>query len=133
MLNALVISGEPAPFFHSGRHRKRIPSSLHSETESSPTLSRLFVSESVLSRDCVGYSSTESLEIDCGENKSEEPEHMENQDQTLKELATPNVGYQPWCIQYPQLDSAQSHELKFGEDPHKHLKEFHMVCSMMKP
>ncbi|RDX67429.1 hypothetical protein CR513_53704, partial [Mucuna pruriens] len=64
---------------------------------------------------------------------------MENNDRTLKELATPDVVYQPWCIQYPQLKPAQTYELKSGlihllpkfnglagEDPHKHLKEFHV-------
>ncbi|RDX66591.1 hypothetical protein CR513_54632, partial [Mucuna pruriens] len=71
---------------------------------------------------------------------------MENNDRTLKELATPDVVYQPWCIQYPQLEQAQTYELKYGlihllpkfhglagEDPHKHLKEFHVVCSTMRP
>ncbi|RDX99343.1 hypothetical protein CR513_17620, partial [Mucuna pruriens] len=71
---------------------------------------------------------------------------MDNNDRTLKELATPDVVYQPWCIQYPQLELAQTYELKSnlihllpkfqglaGEDPHKHLKEFHMVCSTMRP
>ncbi|RDX82153.1 hypothetical protein CR513_37085, partial [Mucuna pruriens] len=48
---------------------------------------------------------------------SHEPKQMETKNRTLKELAMPNVLYQPWCIQYP----------------HKHLKEFHMVCSTMKP
>ncbi|RDY05552.1 hypothetical protein CR513_10598, partial [Mucuna pruriens] len=74
------------------------------------------------------------------------PGQMENNDRTLKELATLNVVYQPWCIQYPQLELAQTYELKSGlihllpkfhglagEDPHKHLKEFHVVCSMMRP
>ncbi|RDX64319.1 hypothetical protein CR513_57138, partial [Mucuna pruriens] len=69
----------------------------------------------------------------------------ENNDRTLKELATPNVVYQPWSIQYPQQEPAQTYELKFGlihllpkfhglagEDPHKHLKEFHVVCSTMR-
>ncbi|RDX72096.1 hypothetical protein CR513_48472, partial [Mucuna pruriens] len=69
-----------------------------------------------------------------------EPGQMENNDRTLKELATPYVVYQPWCIQYPQLESAQTYELKSGlihllpkfhglagEDPHKHLKEFHGI------
>ncbi|RDX92125.1 hypothetical protein CR513_25796, partial [Mucuna pruriens] len=68
------------------------------------------------------------------DNKSHEPEQMENNNRTLKELATPN------------LEPAQSYELKFelihlllkfhslaGEDPHKHLKEFHVVCSIMRP
>ncbi|RDX67630.1 hypothetical protein CR513_53470, partial [Mucuna pruriens] len=57
-----------------------------------------------------------------------------------------DVVYQPWCIQYPQLEPAQTYELKsslihllpkfhglVGEDPHKHLKEFHVVCSTMRP
>ncbi|RDX61272.1 hypothetical protein CR513_60513, partial [Mucuna pruriens] len=30
------------------------------------------------------------------------------------ELATPDVVYQPWCIQYSQLEPAQSYELKSG-------------------
>ncbi|RDY00004.1 hypothetical protein CR513_16867, partial [Mucuna pruriens] len=73
--------------------------------------------------------------------------HMENNNErTLKELATPHVMYQPWCIQYPQLEPAQTYELKSGlihllpkfhglagEDPHKHLKEFHVVFSTMRP
>ena len=62
---------------------------------------------------------------------------------TLKELATPNLDQQPLCIQYPNLEVA--FELKFGlihllptfhgfagEDPNKHLKEFHVVCSSMR-
>ncbi|RDX63567.1 hypothetical protein CR513_57982, partial [Mucuna pruriens] len=52
---------------------------------------------------------------------------MENNDRTLKELATPDVVYQPWYIQCLPLEPAQS------EDPHKHLKEFHVVCSTMRP
>ncbi|RDX82315.1 hypothetical protein CR513_36910, partial [Mucuna pruriens] len=70
-------------------------------------------------------------------NKSHELEQMENNNKTLKELATSN---------YPQLEPAQSYELKsvliqllpkfhdpISEDPHKHLKEFHVVCSTMRP
>ena len=66
------------------------------------------------------------------------------QNQTFKELATPNVVYQSWCSQYPETEV--SYELKSGlihflpkfhglegEDPHKHLKEFHVVCSTMRP
>ncbi|RDY05223.1 hypothetical protein CR513_10959, partial [Mucuna pruriens] len=29
---------------------------------------------------------------------------VENNDRTLKELATPDVMYQPWCIRYPELE-----------------------------
>jgi len=63
---------------------------------------------------------------------------------TLKELAAPDVTCQPLCIQYPELDA--DFELKYGlihllpkfhcladKDPHNHLKEFHIVCSTMKP
>ncbi|RDX71406.1 hypothetical protein CR513_49259, partial [Mucuna pruriens] len=38
---------------------------------------------------------------------------MENNDRTLKELATLDVVYQPWCIQCPPLEPAQSYELNF--------------------
>nr|KYP41683.1 hypothetical protein KK1_036932 [Cajanus cajan] len=69
---------------------------------------------------------------------------MANHDLTLKELATPNVVYQLWCVQYPILKV--NYELKHGlihllrkchglasEDPHKHLKEFQVVCCTMRP
>lgn len=63
---------------------------------------------------------------------------------TLKEMAAPNLEQQPFCIEYPQ--AVDAFELKSGmihllprfhglarEDPNKHLKEFHMVCTSMKP
>jgi len=63
--------------------------------------------------------------------------------QTLKELAAPNVENQPLCI---NIDNNVNFKLKYGfrhllptfnglagEDPHTHLKEFHMVCVGMKP
>eukprot|EP00257_Ricinus_communis_P025962 XP_025013376.1 uncharacterized protein LOC107261380 [Ricinus communis] len=75
---------------------------------------------------------------------SELEETMENLGRTLRELAAPNVDQQPLCIQYPDLEVA--FKLKSGlihllptlhglenEDPHKHLKEFHVVCSSMRP
>ncbi|RDY05614.1 hypothetical protein CR513_10533, partial [Mucuna pruriens] len=68
-------------------------------------------------------------------NSFAKPGQMENNDRTLKELATPDV-----------LEPAQIYELKSGlihllpkfhglagEDPHKHMKEFHVVCSTMRP
>ncbi|XP_074559897.1 uncharacterized protein LOC141815936 [Curcuma longa] len=62
--------------------------------------------------------------------------------QTIRELAAPDVAFQ--CIQYPELEvdfelrSGIIHLLpKFhglaGEDPTRHLQEFHTVCSTMKP
>jgi len=63
-------------------------------------------------------------------------------ERTLRELAAPDVSFQTMCIQY--LDGQC--ELKFGlmhllpkfhglagEDTHKHLKEFHIVCTSMRP
>jgi hypothetical protein len=65
---------------------------------------------------------------------------------TLKELAAPDLNQQPLCITFPTLDVATTFELKSGlihllptfhglagEDPHKHLKELHVVCTSMKP
>ena len=79
------------------------------------------------------------------ENELEPEEIMANiANKSLKELATPDLNHQPLCIDYPDLDA--SFELRSGlihllstfrglagEDPHKHLKEFHIVCSSMKP
>jgi len=71
--------------------------------------------------------------------------HSDNiNNRTPKELVAPDVTYHPLCIQYPELDadfelkSGLIHLLpKFhglaGEDPHKHLKEFHVVCNTMEP
>ena len=66
--------------------------------------------------------------------------------QTLKELAAPDLNQQPLCITFPTLDATISFELKFGlihllptfhglvgEDPDKHLKKLHVVCMSMKP
>jgi len=77
-------------------------------------------------------------------------EHSENmvqpppRDRTLREMAAPDFTYESLCIQYPDEDvpyvlkTGLIHLLpKFhglvGKDPHKHLKEFHIVCSTMKP
>ena len=69
---------------------------------------------------------------------------MADNNRTLKERTTPDVVYQAWCIQYPK--TKVSYELNFGlthlmprfqglagEDPHKHMKEFHVMCSTMQP
>ncbi|XP_027152241.1 uncharacterized protein LOC113752324 [Coffea eugenioides] len=66
--------------------------------------------------------------------------------QTLRELATPDLTHQPLCITFPTLAENTSFELKSGliqllpsfhglsgEEPHKHVKEFEIVCSSMKP
>ena len=77
-------------------------------------------------------------------SKLGEEEDMATNNQTLKELATFDFAAQPLCIEYLNLNAA--FELKSGlihllptfccfagEDPHKHLKEFHVVRSTMKP
>ncbi|XP_042449005.1 uncharacterized protein LOC122033921 [Zingiber officinale] len=67
-----------------------------------------------------------------------------NHSSTLRELAAPDGSHQPLCIEYPELEvdfelkSGTIHLLpKFhghsGEDPNRHLQEFHVVCSTMKP
>ncbi|GJS57233.1 uncharacterized protein Tco_0652017 [Tanacetum coccineum] len=72
----------------------------------------------------------------------EEEENMANE-RTLWEMATQNINQQPLCIQYPpltfqfELKSRLIHLLPTfcglaGEDPHKHLKEFHVIRSTMK-
>nr|KYP46398.1 hypothetical protein KK1_032048 [Cajanus cajan] len=78
-------------------------------------------------------------------SENSKTENMDNNcELSLKELVTPNIVYQPWCAQYPEnqvnydLKSRLIHLLpKFhglvGEDPHKHLKDFHVVCSTMRP
>ena len=66
--------------------------------------------------------------------------------QTLKELAALDLNQQPLCITFPTLDATTTFELKYGlllllptfygiegEDPYKHLKELHVVCTSMKP
>jgi len=75
------------------------------------------------------------------ENNMAQPPPRER---TLREMAAPEFTYESLCIQYPDEDvpyvlkTGLIHLLpKFhgfaGECPHKHLKEFHVVCSTMKP
>ena len=67
-------------------------------------------------------------------------------DMTLRQLTEPNYQQQPLAVQFPELPDGVSFELKSGlihllpqfhgmsgEDPNKHLAEFHAVCSSMKP
>ncbi|XP_071921724.1 uncharacterized protein [Coffea arabica] len=65
---------------------------------------------------------------------------------TLRELAAPELPQQPLCITFPTLAENTSLELKSGlihllptfhglsrEEPHKHIQEFDVVYSSMKP
>ena len=77
------------------------------------------------------------------EPEAEQKPTMAQHEQTLREWARQDVAQQPLCITYP---AAANFELKTGlihllpnfrgvenEDPHKFLKDFHVVCSGMKP
>nr|KYP30956.1 hypothetical protein KK1_049448 [Cajanus cajan] len=65
-------------------------------------------------------------------------------ERSLREMAAPDFTDESLCIQYLEEDvpfvlkTELIHLLpKFhgraSEDPHKHLKEFHIVCSTMRP
>ncbi|KAL0404316.1 UNVERIFIED_CONTAM: Retrovirus-related Pol polyprotein from transposon.6 [Sesamum radiatum] len=65
-------------------------------------------------------------------------------ERSIKDMTSPDLNQQPLCIEYPglevdfELKSSLIHLLPTfrglaGEDPHKHLKEFHVVCSGMRP
>ncbi|KAL0355775.1 UNVERIFIED_CONTAM: hypothetical protein Sradi_4024400 [Sesamum radiatum] len=67
-----------------------------------------------------------------------------NPERTINEMTSLDLNRQPLCIEYPTLDvdfelkSGLIHLLPtfrglVGEDPHKHLKKFHVVCSGMRP
>jgi len=85
------------------------------------------------------------LVIDISSDPSSEPKIEEDrmEERTIRELVTPDAAAtQNMCIQYPNGEC----ELKFGlihllpkfhrivgEDPYQHLKQFHVVCSSMRP
>ncbi|RDX87659.1 hypothetical protein CR513_30835, partial [Mucuna pruriens] len=67
-------------------------------------------------------------------------DNMADNNKTLKELATPDVMYQPWCTQYPKLEKINHMSLSMDKSicfvsfiVLQHLKEFHVVWSTMKP
>ena len=85
-----------------------------------------------------------SPELPYSSGESDQEEKMAEENRTLRELAAPPVNQQPLCITYPNMEAPS--KLKSGlihllptfrglenEDPHKHLKEFHIVCSTMRP
>ncbi|RDY00734.1 hypothetical protein CR513_16049, partial [Mucuna pruriens] len=123
-------------------NRKRSSGSLHSvDLEIEKTLNRIRKTKNMHIQHTVdrihSITKTENFEMkpDFSDNPLYEPDPMENNNnRMLKELATPNLD----LAQTYELKSAHIHLLpKFhgliGEDPHKHLKEFHVVYSMMRP
>ncbi|RDX89780.1 hypothetical protein CR513_28445, partial [Mucuna pruriens] len=72
------------------------------------------------------YSSAKISSFDL--NKSQGLEQMENSDRTLKELATPNTYELKSCL----IDLLPKFHGLAGKDPHKHLKELHVVYSTVR-
>lgn len=94
---------------------------------------------------------SENFEEEIEFNSSNVFEEEENQEeetmaanQTLKQLSQPNLDNQPLGIVFPTLGRPVKLNSSFlnllpkfygraGEDPHRHLKEFLVVCSTMRP
>ncbi|RDX63170.1 hypothetical protein CR513_58431, partial [Mucuna pruriens] len=100
----------------------------------SDSINNTFTSNPTSNSNFFEFSSGDTNSNSIANNTSHSPDKMENNDRTLKELATPD------------LEQAKSYKLKSrlihllpkfhglaSEDPHKDLKEFHMVCSTMRP
>ncbi|XP_019153451.1 PREDICTED: uncharacterized protein LOC109149915 [Ipomoea nil] len=90
-------------------------------------------------------SSSEEVNSTCDPVNEEVVSKMaEPNNRTLRELAAPDLNQQPLCITIPNLEvdfalkSGLIHLLPIfrglaGEDPHKHLKEFQVVCAGLLP
>ncbi|RDY09133.1 hypothetical protein CR513_06552, partial [Mucuna pruriens] len=84
-----------------------------------------------------------AMKPDFSDNPLNEPNPMENNNnRTLKELATSDVLYQPYIRSWNRPKHVSSSSDSYTccpfsmvlqvKTPHKHLKEFHVVCSMMR-
>ncbi|KAM1128440.1 hypothetical protein TB1_037663 [Malus domestica] len=93
---------------------------------------------------CASVSLPPSSPPHLSSEEEKEPQEGMADNRTLRELAMPNTDQQPLCITYPnaergfELKSGMIHYLpKFHgfstEDANKHLMEFHVVCSGMRP
>ncbi|XP_070664517.1 uncharacterized protein [Malus domestica] len=93
---------------------------------------------------CVSVSLPPSSPPHLSSEEEKEPQEGMADNRTLRELAMPNTDQQPLCITYPnagggfELKSGMIHYLpKFHgfstENANKHLMEFHVVCSGMRP
>ncbi|KAL2231177.1 UNVERIFIED_CONTAM: hypothetical protein Sindi_1712100 [Sesamum indicum] len=92
------------------------------------------------------YADEKDITLEFEESLSESEEEIMAliPERSINDMTSPDLNQQPLCIEYPNLEV--NFELKFGlihllptfsglagEDPHKHLKEFHVVCSGMRP
>ncbi|RDY08444.1 hypothetical protein CR513_07326, partial [Mucuna pruriens] len=79
------------------------------------------------------YSSSDvNSHFNFGVSKSQESKPMENNDQTFKELATLDMSAQSYELKSDLIHLLSKFHGLAGEDPYKHLKEFHVVCSTMR-
>ncbi|XP_074305767.1 uncharacterized protein LOC141640988 [Silene latifolia] len=89
------------------------------------------------------HSDSDNSEIS---EESKKSLNMARETRTLKELTAPNLVVQPLFITFLALDDGVTFELESGlihqllsfsgtsiEDPNKHLSDFHIVCTGMKP
>ncbi|KAL2252442.1 UNVERIFIED_CONTAM: hypothetical protein Sindi_0038900 [Sesamum indicum] len=92
------------------------------------------------------YEDEEGITLEFEESLSEPEEEIMAliPERSINDMTSPDLNQQPLCIEYPDLEidfelkSGLIHLLPTfrclaGEDPHKHLKEFHVVCSGMRP
>ncbi|KAK4399222.1 hypothetical protein Sango_1397700 [Sesamum angolense] len=92
------------------------------------------------------YEDGKDITLEFGESSGESEEEVMAivPERTINDMTSPDLNQHPLCIEYPDLEV--NFELKSGlihllptfrglagEDPHKHLKEFHVVCSGMRP
>ncbi|RDX63895.1 hypothetical protein CR513_57611, partial [Mucuna pruriens] len=115
ILSALVKRGEPSPL--------SMAIVVEDDPEIELTLRRLRKARNIVVSDSSNSVSSSdnstpvtnisnSVEFTSTNNSVEQMEN--NNERTLKELATLDIMYQPWCIQYPQFEPAQTYELKSG-------------------
>ncbi|KAL0294051.1 UNVERIFIED_CONTAM: hypothetical protein Sradi_6905500 [Sesamum radiatum] len=92
----------------------------------------------------ISSTSKADFELDVPTSSESEEEVMAQNLERMINVTSPNLNQQPLCIEYPTLDvdfelkSGLIHLLPTfcglaGEDLYKHLKEFHVVCSGMRP
>ncbi|KAL2237415.1 UNVERIFIED_CONTAM: hypothetical protein Sindi_0933200 [Sesamum indicum] len=85
-----------------------------------------------------------TLEFEEYSSESEEEIMALIPERSIKDMTSPDLNQESLCIEYRNLEvkfelkSGLIHLLPIfrglaGEDPHKHLKEFHVVCSKMQP
>ncbi|XP_028776410.1 uncharacterized protein LOC114733173 [Neltuma alba] len=92
--------------------------------------------------------SDSSVKLTADSSNSPDSSHSDssiaNPARTIKELVSPDLHFQNWCINYPDIDTdfeLKSRLIHFlpkfnglaGEDLYNHLKTFHMICTAMKP